>query len=103
MDYREPQAESVPSFVPLPEAIERAQPLGLAEPRSFVGDDQFSPAVDERVESVIVVPAGDASIALARRLSRTCSTRPGVASASMSLSSSSFSFSLTSLSAASAD
>ena len=42
-----------------------------------------------RVETVIVVPTGDASIALARRLSRTCSTRPGVARTTTSPSSSS--------------
>ena len=46
MDNREPEAESVPSFVPLPEAVESAPPLSFAQPRSFVGDAQFSPAVD---------------------------------------------------------
>ena len=46
MDYREPQAESVSSFVPLPEAVESARPLGLAQPPTLVSDAQFSPAVD---------------------------------------------------------
>ncbi len=68
-------ASPSPDPVPFPPA-RSGRTHARARPRSAQAPDRPRAAPDREAETETVEPRGDASIAFARRLSRTCSTRP---------------------------